>query len=516
MAEHDGIAGVRASTMRLMRTHRERIDENFRSDPQVITLFMRLLRSDGDVPLQLKRMRSHGILSKYLPAFGKIIGKMQYDLFHIYTVDIHTLEVLQNVYRFACQGAEQDRRLALKIRRDQVRIELLYLAALFHDIAKGRGGDHSTLGAVDAREFCLRHQLNSRDANLVAWLVESHLLMSTVSQKQDLSSPEVIRQFASQVGDQQHLDYLFVLTVADINGTNPELWNAWRSSLLRQLYLEATRALRRGLENPVDKRELIADKKQAAANILIDRGLDAGLIDAQWRNRIDEYFLRESVEDLVLHAQGICAHQDSDMPLLIIKQSHQFGDAPVTQITIYCKLQENRFSFITMALEQLSLSIHDARLLIVGGGHVLDTFYVFDADGAELAGDSARMEVIREKLLQVLSDPDERWLAQARRTSRRLKSFDWPSQTVFSNDYAEGFSVLEVISPDRPGLLTVVGQVFFDHKLRLHSAKIATLGERVEDVFFLTDRQDVMIEDVALIEAIQRDLKNALDENAQQ
>lgn len=516
MAEHNYIRGVRASTMRLMRTHRERIDDTFRNDEKVIGLFMQLLKSNRNVPLQLKRMRRHGILSKYLPAFGEIIGKMQYDLFHIYTVDIHTLEVVQNIYRFAHEGSEHDYVLAAKVINGHIKIELLYLAALFHDIAKGRGGSHSELGGIDAREFCQRHGVNGRDTNLIVWLVENHLVMSTISQKQDLSDPDVIRQFATSVGDRSRLDYLFILTVADINGTNPELWNAWRASLLRQLYAAATRALRRGLENPVDKKELIAEKQQAALSILAQVGIDAGDVYQQWKDRVDDYFLRESIEDLVLHAEGILAHMDSDTPLVIIKKPSDLFETAVTQITIYCRLRENRFSFITLALEQLNLSIHDARLLIAGGGHVLDTFYVLDADGEAIDHDSNRIDDIRNKMLQILNEPNERWDSCERRTSRRLKSFKWPAQTVFSNDYAPGFSVLEVIAPDRPGLLTTIGQVFFQHKLRVHNAKISTLGERVEDVFFLTDREDNVIDDPVLIEEIQQDLKDQLDELGQQ
>ncbi len=520
MGQHNYIRGVRASTMRLMRTHRERIDDEFREDPVVIDLFMQLLRLDRNVPLQLKRMRRHGILSKYIPAFGEIIGKMQYDLFHIYTVDIHTLEVVQNIYRFAHEGSEYNYVLAAKIISGKLKIELLYLAALFHDIAKGRGGNHSELGMADARVFCERHGVNPRDTNLVVWLVESHLMMSTASQKQDLSDPDVIRQFAMLVGDRTRLDYLFILTVADINGTNPELWNAWRASLLRQLYAAATRALRRGLETPVDKQELITEKQLAVLALLREAGVDEEAVKRQWEDRVDEYFIRESVENLVLHTQEILAHKDSEKPLIIVKRATDFGEAAVTQITIYCKLQENRFSFITLALEQLNLSIHDAKLLIVWGGHVLDTFYVLDVDNdvrktkANAANyDEQRAEEIRNKLLRVLDKQDDRWLNTVRRVSRRLKNFDWPSQTVFSNDYSPGFSVLEVIAPDRAGLLAVVGHVFYKHKLRLHNAKISTLGERVEDVFFLTDRENKIIDDPVVIESIQQDLKDELDQH---
>ncbi len=515
MAEHPQILGVRASTIRLIRTYRENIDEDFRQSPKSIALFMRLLKSGKDVPQQLKRMRQYGVLSKYLPAFSHIIGQMQYDLFHIYTVDIHTLEVVHNIHRFAFQGSEYDYILSAKIVNGHLKIEWLYLAALFHDIAKGRGGDHSELGADDAREFCRRHNIREVDTNLIVWLVENHLLMSSYSQKQDLTEPDVISAFAKMVGDRTRLDYLFVLTVADIKGTNPELWNAWRASLLRQLHSETTRVLRRGLENPFDRGQIIEARQNSVIELLGEEGIPEQAIREQWQLRIDEYFLRESVKDLCLHAKSIYEHGDSEKPLIIIRPSAEFGEG-ITQITIYSKLIENRFAFITLALEQLDLTIHDARLLIAGGGYVLDTFYVLDANNELIENDSARMDAIDQKLMQVMESPDDRWLSAERKVTRRQKSFKWPSQAVFSNDYAPGFSVLEVISPDRPGLLTIVGKVFFQHKLRLHSAKISTLGERVEDVFFLTDRQDQIISNPETIEKLQADLREALDQNTLQ
>jgi [protein-PII] uridylyltransferase len=261
---------------------------------------------------------------------------------------------------------------------------------------------------------------------------------------------------------------------------------------------------------------MIAEKQQAALEILNEAGIDSADVHLQWEDRVDDYFLRESVDDLVLHAESILAHKGGDAPLVIIKKPSDIFETDVTQITIYSPLIENRFSFITLALEQLNLSIYDARLLIAGGGHVLDTFYVQDADDEAIDHDSPRIDDIKEKLLQVMMKSNARWLSTDRRASRRIRSFDWPCHTEFSNDSAPGLSVLEVVAPDRPGLLTIIGQVFFKHKLRVHNAKISTLGERVEDVFFITDRQDQMIEDPELIAAIQQDLKTDLDEHRQQ
>ncbi len=235
MGQDPSIKGVRASTIRLIRENRHLIDDAFRKDIRNTSLFMELICTSTALVTQLLRMKRYGILGRYLPEFGHIIGQMQHDLFHIYTVDAHTLACIKNMRKFWHDDMAEKFPLPAKIVKKLPKIELLYIAGLYHDIGKGRGGDHSKLGAVDARAFCERHGLGKRDTNLVVWLVESHLMMSTVAQRQDISDPEVIHQFALKVGDQMHLDYLFVLTVADVNATNPTLWTSWKASLLRQL-----------------------------------------------------------------------------------------------------------------------------------------------------------------------------------------------------------------------------------------------------------------------------------------
>ncbi|MEE4108279.1 MAG: [protein-PII] uridylyltransferase, partial [Halieaceae bacterium] len=235
--------GISAQTIRLIREHRHLVDEAFRSDPANKRRFLALLRGNERLTRQLRRMSRYGILGRYVPAFGNVVGQMQHDLFHSYTVDAHTLLVIEIMRRFMLPEHDDRFPVTSRVARRLPKKELLYLAGLFHDIGKGRGGDHSELGAVDARAFCEGHGLSRRDTNLVEWLVRNHLLMSAVAQRKDISDPEVIQQFARHVGDQHRLDYLFALTVADINGTNPKLWNAWRGSLLRKLYTEAKRAL---------------------------------------------------------------------------------------------------------------------------------------------------------------------------------------------------------------------------------------------------------------------------------
>lgn len=278
LAQREDIKGIRASTIRLIRDHRDLVDEHFRNDIRNISLFMELLRSPNKIYTQLYRMKRYGILGNYIPQFGQVIGQMQFDLFHIYTVDAHSLHVLRNLRMFRHQDVKKDFPIAHYIVNRIPKIELLYIAGLFHDLGKGRGGDHSELGATDAYEFCIHHRLGKWDANLVSWLVENHLLMSITSQKKDVSDPDVIHEFATLVQDTNRLDYLHVLTVADVYGTNPKLWNGWRASLIRQLYSETRRALRRGLKQPVNREEWIEDTKERAMALLSNRQFDEATV----------------------------------------------------------------------------------------------------------------------------------------------------------------------------------------------------------------------------------------------
>ncbi|MEO1204312.1 MAG: [protein-PII] uridylyltransferase, partial [Pseudomonadota bacterium] len=251
LQQHQKIRGVSAYTVGLIKRNLHRIDDEFRQNPRNHRLFLSILRAPEGVTHELRRMNRYGVLGLYLPSFGRIVGRMQYDLFHAYTVDEHTLVVVSNLRRFALSRFDHEFPLCSRIMQSFDKPEISYLSGLFHDIAKGRGGDHSELGAVDAEAFCLEHGMDREDAATVAWLVRHHLALSTIAQKQDIGDPDVINEFAAFVGDQRHLDYLYVLTIADVRGTNPKLWNSWKASLFRGLYQATSRALGHGLEHPV-------------------------------------------------------------------------------------------------------------------------------------------------------------------------------------------------------------------------------------------------------------------------
>jgi [protein-PII] uridylyltransferase len=513
-ATREEIIGVAAPTIRLIRDHRHLIDDNFRGDPRNQGLFLDIIRAPNKMARQLRRMSRYGILSQYIPEFGHIVGQMQHDLFHTFTVDAHTLEVVKNCRRFQYPDSEERFPVSCRVARRLPKIELLYLAALFHDIGKGRGGDHSELGAVDAERFCRNHGLERGDTEMVAWLVGNHLTMSAVSQRKDITDPDVIQQFAEHVGDEDHLDYLFTLTVADINGTNPTLWNAWRGSLLRQLYTETRRALRRGLDNPLDKQVLIGKTRDDAVDFLEDRGFTPDELDDLWLERGEEYFLRERAEDIAWHTEAIAGHHDRDTPLVLVRNTTDSSVTNTTQIFIHARSRAQLFSMICAELEQLDLSVHDARIYSAANGMSLDTFFVLDSNGKPIAEDGGRLKHIRDQLAESLANSSSYPDTARRRTPRQMKSFSIPTETRMSVDEIKHVSVLEVSSPDRPGLLARVGKIFVDFNIELQAAKIQTLGERVEDVFFITDENQQPLTDARLCEAIQHAIRNELDEQA--
>ncbi len=510
IAESTDILGVRASTIRLIMVEARKINAAFRHNPQNRAYFMEILRAPHALFSTLRQMKRYGVLGKYLPAFGAIIGQMQYDLFHIYTVDAHTLLVIKNMRRFRYDASHDKFPVVTDVAQQLPKPELLYLAGLFHDIGKGRGGDHSELGSVDAIEFCLAHGLSTRSANLVAWLTRNHLIMSMTAQKQDLADPEVIQRFAKHVGDIQHLDYLYTLTVADICATNPKLWNSWRASLLRQLYQQTRRALRRGLNNPIDYDELIAETRITAMEALLTQGFSEDNVSSIWDKLGDDYFLRESANDIVWHTSAILNHGHNNAPLVAIQKSigNQFQGA--TQIFVYTQDLPNLFAASVATLDQQHLTVLDARIITATSQFSLDTYIVLDEDNTPIT-DNDRLDVIRESLVHALSHPDDFPTVVQKRLPRALKHFSVKTEVNISNDIAKQQTSLEVITLDRPGLLARIGLIFMEHGVTLQSARIATLGERAEDVFFISDRHGQPIANPELCQQLAAALRQQLD-----
>ncbi|WP_304639359.1 [protein-PII] uridylyltransferase [Pseudomonas sp.] len=516
MAQHPEIRGVRADSIRLLRDHRHLIDDSFRSDLRNTSLFIELLRCREGIHRNLRRMNRYGILGRYLPEFGKIVGQMQHDLFHIYTVDAHTLNLIKHLRKLCRPEYQEKFPLAWRIFSRLPKPDLLYIAGLYHDIAKGRGGDHSELGAVDAEEFCKRHHLPAWDTHLVSWLVEQHLLMSTTAQRKDISDPLVIHDFAVRVNNQVRLDYLYVLTIADINATNPTLWNSWRASLLRQLYTETKRALRRGLDNPPNREEHIRQTQQAALDILVRSGIDEDDAETLWAELGDDYFLRHTASDVAWHTEAICQHPGRQEPLVLIKETAQREFEGATQIFIYTPEQHDLFAVTVAAMDQLNLSIQDARIITSTSRFSLDTYIVLDADGASIGDNPERIRQIKQGLIEALSDPDSYPSIIQRRVPRQLKHFAFSPEVTIFNDHEGQHTILELSAPDRPGLLARMGKIFLDFDISVQNAKIVTLGERVDDVFVLTDANNQPLSDPDLCERLQQTIVRKLGSSDQQ
>ena len=484
LQQNPEVRGVRASTMRAVAKCLWLIDEEFRQNPRHHRLFLEILRSPVGVTHELRRMNTYGVLGRYIPAFGRVVGRMQYDLFHAYTVDAHTIFVVSNLRRFAIPRYDHELPEASRVMQQLPRPEIAYLAALFHDLAKGRGGDHSELGAVDAEAFCLEQGLSPYDARLVAWLVRNHLELSITSQKQDIGDPQVINAFARKVGDEAHLDYLYVLTCADVRGTNPKLWNSWKASLFKDFYQRVKRALRRGLESPIDPEHLVRETQDAARRLLIERGVSERDIAASWTRFSAGYFLQHSPEEVAWHTR-LLAERDaaSDEPLVALDPHSVRG---TTAVLVFTRPRRHGFARTTAVLDQLGLNILDARITPTGDGFSLDLFHVLEDDGQAIT-DSDRQVEIEQALWRSVQGPEDAPLSVSRRAPRQARMFNTPTQIALSIDERNHRSVLELTAGDRPGLLCDVGKVLMQEGVELHAAKIMTVGERAEDVLYLTD-----------------------------
>lgn len=487
------LKGIRAHTIRAIRQSRPLIDENFRRDPRANQLFMEILRRSEGVTHQFRRMNRYGLLAAYLPEFAKIVGRMQYDLFHTYTVDEHTLFVVRNLRRIAVPEFRQELPLCSDIFPLIPKPELLYIAGLYHDIGKGRGGDHSQVGEDLARDFCRRHGLQDHDTQLVCWLVRQHLLMSLTAQRKDISDPEVIHDFAQIVGNENRLNYLYLLTVADIRGTNPSLWNSWRDSLLKELYLATRSYFRRGFERPVSSSHEIKQIQHDALQIMAAMGLGGQIAEQVWQHFNDSYFLRIYPEECAWHTLAIAETREADLPLVLIQPQGSRGNA---EILVYMRDRQSLFAQISALLDQLGLTILAARLETSSDGSVMNQFSVLENDGRPIT-ELARQQQISQRIKRCLKEPKATCFNINRRPPRQLKHFSIPTQVIFHTDPKGQHTILELVTTDRPGLLSKVGKVFDEFGLSVHEARISTLGARAEDIFYLDkDHQPLQAPDL--------------------
>jgi [protein-PII] uridylyltransferase len=478
LQEHPELKGVSAPTLRALWRARRLINPAFRKDLANRERFLQVLRSPTRVERALRRMNEYGVLGRYLPAFGKIVGQMQHDLYHVYTVDEHILRVVRNLRRFSIPELAHEFPLCSRLMSNFERPELLYLAALFHDIAKGRGGDHSSLGAEDARAFCRSHDLPRDDVELVAWLVENHLVMSSTAQKQDIADPAVVRAFAERVGDERHLAALHLLTVADIRGTSPKVWNAWKAKLLEDLFW-ATRKRLAG--DGFSLATSLQVRQDEACSKLRLYAVPEGAEKKLWAQLDDTYFLRHEPQEIAWHTRLLYYRVQTPEPVVKARLSPA-GEG--LQIMIYVPDQRELFARICSFFERISYNIFEAKIYTTRHGYALDSFQVQDPDNRrpqyrDVIGliEHDLAERLRNKVaLPPLGKP---------RLARQLRHFPISPEVRIQPDEKGTSSVLSVIAGDRPGLLSRIARVLTAYDINLHTAKINTLGSRAEDVFLI-------------------------------
>ena len=478
LSENPDVKGIGSQTLRALKRDRDLIDSDFRSKKQNILLFLKLLKSKRLLVTQLEKMKDLGILGRYLPEFGRITGQMQYDLFHIYTVDAHTLEVLRNMRWMTLGKSEEKFPLAAKIINKLPKLEILYIAGLYHDIGKGRGSDHSNLGKVIVRNFCKKHLFTKEDTKLIEWLVENHLLMSVTSQKKDLTDNSVVKEFAEKVSNVETLNYLYCLTVADVSATNPNLWNSWNASLLRQLY-DRTKLYFR---DSILLNNSIGEQKTKALKLI--KKYKSSEIENLWDRFYPDYFEGSDHFDLSQHAEIILSSKQETIVEMIEQDKES-----LSSIFIHTKDRANLFATIVGILDSENINFIDAKLYGMKNGFCTDLITISD-QGNKVDLESTKAKVLIDKLNQALNEKVLKPKIVKKRLPRHLKHFQTTTEITFNHDMSNRWTNLEIKTADRPGLLASICQVFLKHGALIKKARIATYGEKAEDRFSITSKQD--------------------------
>lgn len=471
------LKGMTPRTLRALWRAQGCIDASFRRDPENRARFLKLFQQKHLIH-PLRRMNQYGILGRYLPAFGRIVGQMQHDLFHVYTVDQHILQVMRNLRRFAMPEFAHEYPFCSRLMAGLEDRWLLYIAALFHDIAKGRGGDHSQLGKKDATRFCRDHDISGNDADLVAFLVEQHLTMSQVAQKQDLTDPEVVLAFAGKVGDMRRLTALYLLTVADIRGTSPKVWNAWKAKLLEDLF-RMTASVLRG--TTVLQLTGVAERQEEARRILRYHGLRPDIEVELWNQLDTGYFIRHAAEEIAWHTRILYHRPSSERPV-VRARLNPMGDG--LQVMVYVPDQPMLLARLCGFLARAGYSIVDAKIHTTRHGYALDSFVVFAFDASQAYRDV--IALIEHDITEQLELQPPLPSAVGGRVSRLVRHFPVTPEVDIRADDRGNHYLMSINSADRPGLLYAIARVLDEHNITLHTAKIATLGERVEDVFLIS------------------------------
>ena len=479
-AQTANVKSLSATIFRALYNARQKMDSQWRKDPVNRALFMEILKEPEGVSRAFQLMNRTSVLGRYLPAFRRIVGQMQHDLFHVYTVDQHILMVLRNVRRFMVVEHTHEFPFCSSLIAHFEKPWLLVIAALFHDIAKGRGGDHSELGKADIRKFAKDHDLDKADTELLVWLVSEHLNMSQVAQKQDITDPDVVQAFAKKVGDERHLTALYLLTVADVRGTSPKVWNAWKGKLLEDLYRVTLRVL--GGAKPDASSELAQHQEESRAMLRLN-AIEDSAYDNLWKQLDVAFFLRQDAADIAWLTRHLFDRVDSETPVVRARLS-PVGEG--LQIAVYVKDQEDLFARICAYFERHGFSIWDARIHTTKHGYALDTFQISGSNLVDEGGSYRDLiQLVEYELTAALQINDPLPSPSMGRLSRQSRTFPIQPRVHMTPDERGHYYALSLSTSDRTGLLYAISRILAKHQVSLHTARINTLGERVEDVFLL-------------------------------
>ena len=483
LQQHPNLKGIGVVTIRSIRENLFRIDSEFRQDLQCRSLFMEILKAPLGQTRALRQMNAYGILGAYIPQFGRIIGQMQHDLFHVYTVDAHLLFVVRNLRRLEMSVHDNEYPAESRLMRTISKRHRLFIAALFHDISKGQGGDHSKLGESETFRFCRKHAMSDYDCHFVSWLVRHHLTMSWIAQREDTSDVGVIDDFARLVGDQEHLDNLYLLTVADIRGTSPHVWNDWKAKLLSDLYNLTAQALRRDVGSPLLPSERIEDLKIESLTYLKDSPIKQEMAESVWSVMEDEYFLRNSPAAIAWHTRLLSSASIASLPIVDTIDNSESG---TTEVFVCAPDSEHLLCNVTAGFDRENLNIVDARVHRTSSGLVVMIFVVLNIgrNKSTKPGLNTAKQALRAQIINPKPGKDP----QQTRLSRSLQHFPIDTKVTFPKPKDQNKTIMVVIAQDRPGLLHQVARAFIECHTHLLSAKISTFGERAEDIFYITDR----------------------------
>lgn len=502
IADLPNMTALHSSTLRQLRNARRKFESmELCQIESCREIFLELIQHQKFFGLSWQLMHKHGVMAIYSHDWAHIVGLMQFDLFHSYTVDEHTNRLIRNIFRYTQSEFKDEFPRCTTICHNFAKLELLYIAAIYHDICKGKGGDHSELGAKAVREFCKLHGISETDTDLVAWLVEHHLYMSVITQRKDINDPQVIYDFCDRVQDETHLNLLYALTLADIRATNASLLNDWKASLLKQLYISTLNALRSGHEKPVAREIQIQERRESALQRLEKNGLDTVKAKEIWHSLPTDYFLRYSSKQIAWHTKALMHSTAEHLVVATHNEMHLGG----TAIFIYTKDRPYLFAAICSSIGRKNFNIHDANIMNTDDGYALDTFIILEEDGNQV--NKKRFKDIHDAIEEAARCVGEPSVPS--RIPRQIKQFRVPTQINWVEHKSNKYSLMELEALDTPGLLVKIGRVFFENNITIHAAKVATIGERAEDFFTLTNNNGAPLTPVEK-ESITQQLREAL------